>query len=288
MNNILRQMLSEYNPKTETERDNAIRQIIQETVLCGLSRAGFFKKAAFCGGTALRIFYGLDRFSEDLDFSLTTPDKNFDLEKYFPILTRELNSLGIQVNVNEVEKTGDVHVKSAFVKGNTRQLYMLFYSDQKIIDRLHRDSLIKIKFEIDIDPPKYANYEFKTKLVPFTYQVQLYDLPSLFAGKLHAVIARKWRSRIKGRDLYDFVFYTNKGVKFNLKHLEARLKQSGFIEKNKTITLNDVKQMLYNRFEQIDYKSAVDDIQKFSATFNQANDWNANYFKELTKKLQNE
>ncbi|MCF0228029.1 MAG: nucleotidyl transferase AbiEii/AbiGii toxin family protein [Malacoplasma sp.] len=206
MDSLFKQMLLEYEINNSRDRENAIKQIIQEFVLCGLSRSGFFEHAAFCGGTALRIFYKLDRFSEDLDFSLTSVDKNFKLEKYFPMLIRELNSLGVKMEVQEKIKTGDSHVQSAFVKGNTRQLYLLFYTDPNIINSLHRDSLIRVKFEIDICPPPYANYEYKTRQYPYLYQVRIHDLPSLFAGKLNALIARKWRNRIKGRDFYDFIF----------------------------------------------------------------------------------
>ncbi len=78
-------MLKTYDINNIYDRKNAMKEIMQEIVLCGLSRAGFFKKAAFYGGTALRIFYGLDRFSEDLDFSLETADPAFDLSAYFPV-----------------------------------------------------------------------------------------------------------------------------------------------------------------------------------------------------------
>ena len=192
------------------------------------------------------------------------------------------------MEVQEKIKTGDSHVQSAFVKGNTRQLYLLFYTDPNIINSLHRDSLIRVKFEIDICPPPYANYEYKTRQYPYLYQVRIHDLPSLFAGKLNALIARKWRNRIKGRDFYDFIFYINKNVKFNLKHLEARLKQSDFIDKNKTLTLNDVKQMLYKRFDSVDYKQVVDDVKPFTKDHSSLKFWNAKYFKSLVDKLEAE
>ena len=265
MINILQQMLSKHKITNKIERENAIKQVIQEAVLYGLSKAGFFEYAIFNGGTALRIFYGLDRFSEDLDFSLKTADPNFNLEKYFPMLIKTLNSLGINMTVSEREKTGEVKVKSAFVKGNTRELYLSFYSDMNIINGLHRDSLIKIKFEIDINPPRFGKTEHKTKSEPGFYQVQIFDLPSLFAGKINAVIARKWRGRTKGRDLYDFVFYVNKNIKFNLKHLEDRLKESGTIDKNTKLTLEEVKKMLYKRFDSINYQEAISDVINFTS-----------------------
>src|SRR5699024_5782628 len=232
----------------------AMKEIMQEIVLCGLSRAGFFQKAAFYGGTALRIFYGLDRFSEDLDFSLVTADPGFDLTVYFPVLEKEVRAFGLHVTIQEKEKTKESNIRSAFLKGNTKELLLLFYADENLAGSVAKSEVIKIKFEVDINPPEYAGFEHKYRLLPTPYEVNLYDMPSLFAGKIQAVLCRAWKSRIKGRDLYDYVFYLSRGSAVNQKHLRARLLQSGFISEDMECTLPELRHMLYERFDTIDFR----------------------------------
>ena len=229
MSAVIEQMLKSYNVENIYERKNAMKEIMQEIVLCGLSRAGFFQKAAFYGGTALRIFYGLDRFSEDLDFSLETADTSFDLTSYFPVLEKEVKAFGLNVTIMEKEKTKESNIRSAFLKGNTREHLLLFYADEQTAGSVARNEAVKIKFEVDVTPPAYATFEHKYRLLPVPYEVNMYDMPSLFAGKIHAVICRAWQSRIKGRDLYDYVFYLSRGAAVNQKHLRERLLQSEFI-----------------------------------------------------------
>lgn len=157
--------------------------------------------------TALRIFYGLDRFSEDLDFSLMTANPDFNLTEYFPILEKEVRAFGLNVSIQEKEKTKESTIRSAFLKGNTKEHLLLFHADENLIGSVAKSEVIKIKFEVDINPPEYASFEHKYRLLPTPYEVTLYDVPSLFAGKIHAVLCRAWQNRIKGRDLYDYVFY---------------------------------------------------------------------------------
>ena len=211
MQQVLSQMLKKYKINNIEDKKNAIKEIVQEVVLCGLSRGGFFKEAAFYGGTALRIFYGLDRFSEDLDFSLTTQNPNFDLTKYFPYIENETKSLGLDFSVQEKVKSFDSNIKSAFLKGNTKEHILTFYENSEDAKFINKDEAIRIKFEVDINPPVGATYETKFGLLPSPYQVKLYDLPSLFAGKIHACLCRNWHSRIKGRDFYDYVFFLSIG-----------------------------------------------------------------------------
>lgn len=284
MNTALGQMLKAYNSENLFERKNAVKEIMQEIVLCGLSRAGFFKKAAFYGGTALRIFYGLDRFSEDLDFSLETADPAFDLKEYFPALEKEVRSYGLKVEITEREKSVDSHIRSAFLKGNTREHMLLFY-DSSIAGSVTGNELIKIKFEVDVDPPKYATFEHKYRLLPAPYEVNLYDMPSLFAGKIHAVLARAWRTRVKGRDLYDYVFYLSRGAAVNLKHLQERLADSGTIEREAPFTIATVKTMLADRFDSIDYSQARRDVEPFIHDPSSLDLWSADFFRQITENL---
>lgn len=284
MNNMIEQMLQQYEAKTIYDKKNAIKEIMQEIVLCGLSRAGFFKEAAFYGGTALRIFYGLDRFSEDLDFSLMIEKPDFDLSVYFPILEREVKSYGLNVTITEKDKTKESNIKSAFLKGNTKEHVLMFFANQPITG-IADSELIKIKFEVDINPPKYATFEHKYRLLPAPYEINLYDAPSLFAGKLHAVICRSWKNRIKGRDLYDYVFYLARRTPVNLKHLRERLLQSGYISENEKCTLEEVKRMLKERFDNIDYDQAQSDVEPFIRDSSSLELWSADFFKQITENL---
>ena len=285
MNAAVKQMLEAYHGETMYDGKNAMKEIMQEIVLCGLSRAGFFKKAAFYGGTALRIFYGLDRFSEDLDFSLEVPDLNFDLAEYFPVLEKEVRSFGLNVEISEKAKTKDSHIRSAFLKGNTREHLLYFYADEPDAGKVTRTEIVKIKFEVDINPPQYAAFEHKYRLLPVPYEVKLYDMPSLFAGKVHAVLARSWRNRIKGRDLYDYVFYLSRDVAVNLPHLRERLIDSGYIQKEDPCSLEDVKRMLFTRFDEIDYSQARQDVEPFIQDSSVLNVWDTDFFKQITENL---
>ena len=285
MNTSLSQMLSTYDIKTIYDRKNAMKEIMQEIVLCGLSRAGFFKKAAFYGGTALRIFYGLDRFSEDLDFSLTTKDSGFDLQSYFPVLRKEVQSFGLNVEIQEKEKSKDSHIRSAFLKGNTKEHLLLFFKGEQTPASVPETELIKIKFKIDTDPPEYAGFEHKYRLLPAPYEVNLYDMSSLFAGKVHAVLARAWRNRIKGRDLYDYVFYLSRSASLNLPHLNQRLIDSGTIPAGSTLSLEDVKQLLFKRFDSIDYAQAKQDVIPFIRDTASLDVWSGEFFRQITEGL---
>lgn len=211
MNSIVEQMIQQHESATMTERKNGIKEVVLEIVLCGLSRAGFFKEAAFYGGTALRIFYGLDRFSEALDFTLMESNPDFDLPAYLPALERELAAYGFNFRVEDHKKNVDSDIRSAFLKGNTREHMLILYADERLARSVSGNDIIKIKFEVDTTPPPYATFERKYRLMPIPYEVNLYDMPSLFAGKLHAVICRAWKNRVKGRDLYDYGYNGNHG-----------------------------------------------------------------------------
>lgn len=176
MNSAIEQMLKSYHVENIYDRKNAMKEIMQEIVLCGLSRAGFFKKAAFYGGTALRIFYGLDRFSEDLDFSLEAEDLDFDLTAYFPVLEKEVKAFGLNVEIQEKEKTKESTIRSAFLKGNTKEHLLLFYADEKVAGSVAKNEAVKIKFEVDVNPPAFASFEHKYRLLPVPYEVKMYDI----------------------------------------------------------------------------------------------------------------
>ena len=285
MNTVIEEMLKSYQVDNIYDRKNAMKEIMQEIVLCGLSRAGFFKEAAFYGGTALRIFYGLDRFSEDLDFSLEQINLDFDLCSYFPVLEKEVKAFGLNVEIQEKEKTKDSNIRSAFLKGNTKEHLLLFYADERDVGTVAKNEVVKIKFEVDTNPPAFATYEHKYRLLPVPYEIRLYDMPSLFAGKIHAVICRGWQSRIKGRDLYDYIFYLSKAVTVNQRHLRARLIDSGYISENQECTLEEIKTMLKNRFDSIDFLQARKDVEPFIRDTSILDIWSSEFFKQITEGL---
>ncbi len=285
MNSIISQMLNQYNIQTQHDRINSIKQVIQEVTLCGLSRAGFFKSAVFYGETALRVFYGLDRFSEDLDFSLKTSDSSFNFNEYLPLLEKEIRSYGLNFDVSIKQKSADTNITSAFLKGNTKEHILMFYSDELIARSINSNELIKIKVEVDTDPPPYACFETKYQLLPIPYEISLYDVSSLFAGKIHAILCRSWKNRIKGRDLYDYIFYLSRKTPVNLKHLAARLIQTGNISENIQISINDIKKMLYEKFNEIDYSQAKQDALPFIKNTASLDIWKADFFCKITEQL---
>lgn len=285
MQQVLSQMLSKYKINNIEDKKNAIKEIVQEIVLCGLSRGGFFKEAAFYGGTALRIFYGLDRFSEDLDFSLVTQNPNFDLTKYFPYIENETKSLGLDFSVTEKIKSFDSNIKSAFLKGNTKEHIMCFYENSEDSKFINKEEAIRIKFEVDINPPVGATYETKFGLLPSPYQVRLYDLPSLFAGKIHACLCRNWKTRVKGRDFYDYVFFLSIGAKVNLENLKAKLVQSNYISEDYDLTIDNLKSLLNERFDNLNIEQAKEDVLPFVRDKSKLDLWSKEFFKAITQNL---
>lgn len=284
MNTVLEQMIEHYNPKNIDDKRNVIKEVMQEIVLCGLSKAGFFNVAAFYGGTALRIFYGLDRFSEDLDFSLLVKDREFDLSKYFPVLKEVVSSYGLDVDIELKNKTKDSSVQSAFLKGDTIEHFLLFYPND-LVEGINKNENVKIKFEIDTMPPGLATYETKYRLLPTPYGVKLYDESSLFSGKIHAVICRSWKSRVKGRDLYDYIFYLSRKSKYNLPHLREKLIDSGFIDKETKLDNDDIKRILIDRFNEIDFEAAKNDVVPFIKDTNVLDIWSKEFFVDITTNL---
>lgn len=284
MPTILLQMLANYKTANLKEMKNALKEIVQEIALSGLARAGFFKHAAFYGGTALRIFYHLDRFSEDLDFSLINPQLDFSWDKYFPSVEQELAAHGLKFSVSAKKKTASSPIKEASLKGNLRKHIMQVFNLSN--PSINPEEVLKIKIELDTNPPPGANFENKLHLLPSPHQVKLYDPPSLFAGKVHAVICRAWKSRIKGRDLYDYVFYLAHKIPLNLPHLRARLEKSGVIDPAATFGQDELKALLNQRFKEIDFAAAKQDVLPFIDHPHAIDLWDAKFFTSITQDLQ--
>lgn len=286
MKTILEQMVESYQPKNNEEKRNVVKEVMQEITLCALSKAGFFDVAAFYGGTALRIFYGLDRFSEDLDFSLMTKNQDFDLSTYVPTLKLLVQSFGLNVEVEIKHKTLDSAIQSAFLKGDTIEQFLLFYPND-LVTGINKNEKVKIKFEIDTMPAGLATYETKYRLLPMPYSIKLYDEASLFSGKIHAVICRSWKSRVKGRDLFDYVFYLTRNTRFNLEHLREKLMESHIISQEDKFDVDFVKTLLIVRFDEIDFNDAKKDVLPFIKDTSVLDIWSKEFFIAITSQLTN-
>lgn len=286
MNSALKGMLDAYNPKTPVDYQNAVREVVQELALLGLWRGGFFSHAAFYGGTALRIFHGLRRFSEDLDFTLLTngPGPAVRLDQYLTCIATELRSWGFSFEVKSRSSGNRTAIESAFLKGNTQLNLLHIGAPPELARRLPPGQQIKIKLEMDLHPPPHATTEVRAQIVPTPYQVMLYDLSSLFAGKLHAVLCRGWKNRIKGRDFYDFVWYVGRKVTPNLRHLDARMRQSGHWS-GEPITSETLAGMLKKRFGEIDFREAADEVRVFLNDAREVELWSKEFFVELATRI---
>ncbi|MES2329307.1 MAG: nucleotidyl transferase AbiEii/AbiGii toxin family protein [Bacteroidota bacterium] len=280
---MIKQWLEEYQPKTKEEIEQALREIMQEIALAGLQRSGFFEKAAFYGGTALRVFFGLDRFSEDLDFSLLKVDPDFSLEPYLEGIVTEFSALGMQVSVKEKAKTNQNNIDSAFLKSDTvwKELVLEGIIPQ---EDLGMRPAIKIKLEVDTEPPHGFQTEEKLLVKPFSFYVKCFTQSDLFAGKMHALLFRKWKSRVKGRDWYDMEWYIKKGISLNLDHFLARASNSGDWQED-TITPSQFMQLLRDKIDSVSFTNIKEDIVRFIRDDKALDIWSATYFKDLTQKI---
>jgi len=284
MNEAIESLIARYRPKSKEDYENAIKEILQELMLLGLDRAGFFERAAFYGGTALRIFYGLDRFSEDLDFTLLRPDKKFQLDKYFSSLKQELAAYNFDVELNRVEKSEDRLTESAFMKTSTQLVFLQINNAKSLATKIPHNQKIKIKFEIDILPATTFQTEIKTLFLPSPFTVNVLKQESLFAGKMHAALLRQWKDRIKGRDFYDVQWYLARKIPLDKKYLEEKMRQSKAI--NKPLTKMILIDHFIQRVEAIDWENAKKDIFPFIKDKTQLNLWSASFFKDLIAKIE--
>jgi hypothetical protein len=274
----LASLIDRYQPRSSKDYENAVREIVQEIALLGLWRTPFYEHAAFYGGSALRIFHGLQRFSEDLDFSLLKPEQDFSLKPYLGSVADELMAWGFEFRAEGIEKTKPSSIESAFLKGNTMINLLQIGAPQEVAERLPKGQLLRIKLEIDTSPPPGATTETRTRLVPTPHQVRLYDLPSLFAGKLHAVLCRNWKSRVKGRDFYDFLWYVGRRIPLNLAHLEARMRQSGDWPLETPLEVGALHARLEDRFAVVNFNQAKEDIAPFLKDPRELSLWSPEFF----------
>ena len=270
-NEIYDNMLSAYSVTTEQERRNAIFEVNQQVILAGLYNGGFFDVAAFYGDTCLRIFHGLQRFSEDMDFSLLAPDDKFDFTKYFQPIIDEFAIVGREVEIKKKDKMGFGKVESAFLKDNTDVYDVSFQTDKSI----------KIKIEVDTQPPLNFGTEQKLLLQPHSFMTRCFTLPDLFAGKMHALVYRGWKNRVKGRDWYDFEWYVRHNVPLDFTHLAERIRQFN----NEEIGQEEFLAQLKDKLASANINQVKSDVLPFVRTPKELDIWSNDYFVQLANMM---
>jgi predicted nucleotidyltransferase component of viral defense system len=257
MNNAIKQMLAKYESHSLQEHEQALREILQEIALVGLWREKFFEHAAFYGGTALRIFYNLDRFSEDLDFTLLSPNPHWSWNPFGEAIRRELASFGFEVSFVEKEKMVQTAIKSAFLKTPTVQELLKIGVHSDLLKGVHRESLIRIKVEIDTNPTLGYGYEQKFLSQPVAVSIKCVNEECLFAGKMHAALFRSWKGRVKGRDWYDVVWFIRRKIPLNLSFFSKLNGLQEDLHREAFLT------MAKERIQQLDIKAAIEDVTHF-------------------------
>jgi len=285
MNKAVLDMLERYDCQGTGDYENALREIFQELALLGLWRGKFFEHAAFYGGTALRILYGLERFSEDMDFSLLTPDTKFDFRPYCDYIEKELEAWGFTVTVTVKEKKQSSAIESAFLKTGTLEQLITINAPNHLTGRIHRNQVLRIKVEVDTDPPRFFSTESKYLLQPIPFAVRTYELPSLFAGKLHAVLFRKWGRRVKGRDWFDLVWYAARGVPVDLQHLSERMRQTGDWNSSDPLSDHELHALLMDRIHSLDLESAKADVSLFLRNQDSISAWSTDFFSKVAETI---
>ncbi|MCK4608314.1 MAG: nucleotidyl transferase AbiEii/AbiGii toxin family protein [Gammaproteobacteria bacterium] len=275
---IIHERLKRYSPQTSEDEEHALKEILQEIILYALSTTDFFAKGAFHGGTALRILHGLPRFSEDLDFLLKTPTKNFSWEYYLNAIITTCKEFGIAPEVYDKSKLGKT-VQKMFLKDNSigKLLKLAFHH--------HSGRKLAIKLEIDTNPPVGSVTEINFLDFPLDYSIVAQNLSSDFAGKSHALLCRKY---VKGRDWYDFTWYVKKAVKPNFAFLTSSIDQQGPWKKQHiTITPDWFLTALKNKIATLDWKKAISDVGPFlpPAERQSLKIWGVDFFMAKLNKL---
>lgn len=273
-NEIYDSMLSAYPQDTQQQKRNAIFEVNQQVILAGLYNGGFFDEAAFYGGTCLRIFHGLKRFSEDMDFSLLAPSDNFDFTKYFQPIKDMFEMVGRKVEITKKDKRSFGKVESAFLKDNTDVYDISFQTERSI----------KIKIEVDTNPPLKFNTEQNLLLLPQSFMTRCFTLPDLFAGKMHALVFRSWKNRVKGRDWYDFEWYVKHNVPLDFNHLAERIRQFNGME----VSREQFNGIFRDKLATTDIKQVKADVLPFVQNASELGIWSNDYFIKLSEMIKYE
>lgn len=266
---IFDDLVEQYHPMTDEARDSAQREVMQKIALAGLNRGGFFEHAAFYGGTCLRIFHGLHRFSEDMDFSLTEKNDQIHIENYFQPIVDEFRSIGMHVEIVKKDKKTFGRVESAFLKEDT-EVYDIKFQSRK---------MLKVKIVLDTNPPLQFSTEQRLLMQPYSFSVRIFTLPDLYAGKMHALVYRAWQRRIKGRDWYDFEWYVRNGVALDFNHLQARIKEFS----GEDVSREQFMEQLRDKIATSDIENVKQDVLPYISKQQQRelDIWSNDYFLQL-------
>ena len=266
-------MVSDMQQQPDAMEDNIQHEVMQKIALAGLARGGFFEKAAFYGGTCLRLLHDMRRFSEDMDFSLLEPNPNFRFEDYFPAVVEDFKLAGKDVEIKMKRKGQASAIESAFLKESSDVFDIGFTTEKRL----------KVKIEVDIDPPPKFSTEMKTVTSPRTFWARSYSLPDLFAGKVSAALFRKWKRRIKGRDWYDVAWYIAKRVPLDLTHLIERAKESA--PEADVSTPEKVIAAFDARIDAIDFDNARADVEPYVMDKSELDIWSAEFFRQMVRMI---
>ena len=277
---IIQKRLETYQCGSAQEEDHALREITQEVALAALSRTDFYRVASFHGVTCLRVFYGLNRFSEDLDFILRESTPGFSWKKYLKNMSVEFEAYGYQTEIVDRSQS-DSTVKKAFIKDDSlvKVLHLRHLKADRSLPK------IRIKFEVDTNPPAGSVFENQFLDFPFACAVTVQDISSLFAGKVHSLLCREY---VKGRDWYDFLWYTSRRVTINFKFLGATLNQIGpWAGQNIAVDSRWCYAELRRKILAIDWSAVRADVARFIKTNELASLdlWSAAFFLERTERL---
>lgn len=268
---IFDEMVAAYNPQNATQKTNAQHQVMQQIVLAGLQKGGFFEHAAFYGGTCLRIFHGLPRFSEDMDFTLVEKNPAIHLENYFQPIREVFALTGKDVVITKKEKLHFGRVESAFLKEDTTAYDIAFQTEKTI----------KVKIELDTNPPLLFDMEQKLMMQPYSTMIRCLTLPDLFAGKMHALVFRNWKTRIKGRDWYDFEWYIRHNIPLHFAHLQERIREFNGQE----VTRDEFMHLLRERLANANISQVKEDVLPFVNNPSELDIWSNEYFGLLADRL---
>lgn len=278
MNEIVQSMLQKYSPKSPMEHDRALREILQEIALVGLWRGKFFEHAAFYGGTALRILYGLDRFSEDLDFTLLRSDSHFEWTRYAKSVVDEFHAYGFEVEMIEKKKSFDSSVKFAFLKANTMESLLKIGALERSLKGVHPETLLRIKVEIDTDPIPGLTVHNQFIKAPIPVSIASVVESDLFACKLHAALYRAWKQRVKGRDWYDVVWFIRRDTPLNLTYLSKCMQNNNELGQGEILTASRLEEIFATRLKTLNLDEAKADVRIFLRDATQLSEWSQDFF----------
>lgn len=256
LDRVLNAKIREYAPANPIEQENVLQELMQHYVLSSLSRAGLFAEAMFQGGTCLRIVYGMNRFSEDLDFLLKRPNPEFHWQSYLEAVRKDCKQEGISFELQDKSQTGTA-VRKAFLKTDSIGKILLL----DLPFERYQARKIRIKLEIDSNPPEGSTFTTSYITFPVTTPLTTQSLESGFALKLHALLCRAY---VKGRDWYDFVWYIARKTQPDLSLLQRALLQMGPWA-GQEINMNKlwVQEQMEMTIHRIDWSTARSDVQRF-------------------------